>query len=185
MNSAFPDARAVAGPRVRFSRDAATGRRVLECSQWVPAPLDRAFEFFADARNLEAITPAFLRFAILTPLPIEMREGALIDYRLALLGAPLRWRTRIAAWEPPHAFTDVQLAGPYAAWIHRHTFERERDGTRVGDRVEYAVPFAPLSAPVEAWFVRPTLERIFEHRRAAIARLLAASPPVRFSDTAS
>jgi ligand-binding SRPBCC domain-containing protein len=148
------------------------GRHVFESEQWVPADGATTFAFFADAANLEAITPGFLNFRILTPLPIEMRAGALIEYRLRLMGVPLGWLTRIEDWAPDRAFTDVQLRGPYATWVHRHTFAPLDGGTAVRDRVEYSLPFEPLSAPVHALFVRRTVERIFAHRRIAIARVL-------------
>jgi ligand-binding SRPBCC domain-containing protein len=145
---------------------------LLTSEQRVRAGLDETFAFFADAANLQAITPPFLDFAIRTPLPIEMRAGTLIEYRLGLMGLPMGWLTRIDEWEPGRGFTDVQLRGPYTRWVHRHTFERDGTGARVLDRVEYALPLAPLSAPAHALFVRPTLERIFAYRRAAIARRL-------------
>jgi ligand-binding SRPBCC domain-containing protein len=145
---------------------------VLSADQWIPADRARVFAFFADAANLGRITPAFLDFRILTPLPVEMRAGALIDYRLRLMGVPLRWRTRIEEWEPGRAFTDVQLAGPYARWVHRHAFEPRDGGTLVRDRVEYALPLAPLSAPAHALFVGPALRSIFTYRQAAVRRLL-------------
>lgn len=146
---------------------------VLETSQWVPTGLDETFAFFSDARNLEVITPPFLGFEIRTPLPIEMREGALIEYRLRLMGVRMPWLTRIASWRPGESFVDVQLRGPYARWEHTHRFRPERGGTRVEDEVRYEVPLAPLSEPVRALFVRPTVERIFRHRHAAIAARLA------------
>ncbi len=147
---------------------------LLRREQWLPRDLEATFAFFADAANLEAITPPFLHFSILTPRPIAMREGALLEYRLRLFGAPLRWRTRIAAWEPPHAFVDEQIAGPYALWVHRHEFAPRDGGTRVTDEVRYRLPLAPLAAPVHAWFVRPALERIFDFRRDAMARWAGA-----------
>ena len=143
---------------------------VLERSQWVPTPVAETFAFFADAANLQAITPPWLHFRILTPLPIEMREGALIDYQLRLHGLPVRWRTRITRWQPGLEFVDEQLAGPYARWVHRHTFRAERGGTRLGDRVEYALPFDPLSRPVQALYVKPLVERIFDFRGQVISR---------------
>jgi ligand-binding SRPBCC domain-containing protein len=94
------------------------------------APLSEVFPFFADAYNLERITPSFLSFKVLTPAPIEMRPGTLIDYRLRVRGAPLRWRSEITAWEPPYRFVDEQRRGPYRAWIHEHRFE-ERDGRTI------------------------------------------------------
>lgn len=145
---------------------------VLRCDQWVAAPVDECFAFFADAANLEALTPPFLRFRILTPLPVTMAAGTLIEYRIALGGVPMGWLTRIEDWQPGRSFTDVQLRGPYARWIHRHAFEAERGGTRVSDEVDYALPLAPLSHPFHSAFVRPRLQTIFTYRRAAIARLL-------------
>ncbi len=144
----------------------------FESEQWVPAPPDATFDFFSDASNLEAITPDFLHFRILTPLPIHMGEGVLIDYRLRLHGAPVHWVTRIEAWKPGRSFVDRQLQGPYALWVHEHAFEARDGGTLVRDRVEYALPLDPLSRPVHALYVRPTIERIFAHRREVIGRVL-------------
>lgn len=127
----------------------------------LPRARDEVFAFFADATNLDAIIPPWLNFRTITPAPIEMHEGTLIDYQLRVRGFPLRWRSKITAWEPPIRFVDEQVRGPYRVWIHEHTFE-ERDGaTLVRDRVRYAVPFDFL---VHAWFVRPDIERIFAYR---------------------
>lgn len=142
---------------------------VFETEQILNAPLDRVFEFFADAANLEAITPRFLNFRILTPLPIVMGEGTLIRYRLALYGLPMEWLSRIDEWRPGVSFVDRQLRGPYALWVHRHTFEPHPRGTRVSDRVMYALPLDPLSRPAHPLFVRPQIEAIFAHRRRVLA----------------
>jgi hypothetical protein len=147
---------------------------VLTTSQWVPADVATCFAFFADAGNLERITPPFLHFRIRTPLPITMREGALIEYDLRLHGMPVRWRTRIDRWEPGRAFVDRQLSGPYTRWVHLHTFTPERGGTRLDDRVEYLLPLDPLSRPVHALYVRPTVERIFAHRHQVITEVFGA-----------
>jgi len=96
--------------------------------QWLPRPREEVFRFFSDARNLQHITPAFLHFHVLTPNPIEMRRGALIDYRLKLRGVPLRWRSEITSWEPPQRFSDIQVRGPYAEWVHTHAFEERTVG---------------------------------------------------------
>jgi ligand-binding SRPBCC domain-containing protein len=149
---------------------------ILERTQWVPAGIHETFAFFADAANLQSITPPWLHFRILTPLPIDMRAGALIEYQLKLHGLPVHWRTRIARWEPGVAFVDEQLRGPYAKWVHLHTFVAERDGTRLGDRVEYALPLDPLSRPVHPLYVRPLIERIFDHRHVVIREQFGADP---------
>jgi len=151
---------------------AVAGNSVYSCEQWVGVDIERTFAFFSNAANLEAITPGFLRFRIVTPQPIEIREGALIEYRIRLFGAPVHWLTRIEEWQPGRSFTDVQVRGPYALWVHRHRFMPRGGGTLVEDHVEYRLPGAPLSAPVDSLFVRPTVERIFAHRRRAIERIL-------------
>jgi len=147
----------------------------LERSQLVERPLHEVFEFFSDAANLQALTPPFLGFSILTPLPIEMRQGARIDYSLALFGVPMRWRTEITVWEPERRFVDEQESGPYTLWRHTHEFESSGGGTWMRDRVVYQIPFGPLGQLARALFVRGTLERIFDFRRDTVARLL--EPP--------
>jgi ligand-binding SRPBCC domain-containing protein len=147
------------------------GYRLLRAEAFVPLPRDELFPFFAAAENLERITPPELRFRIVTPLPVEMREGTLIDYRLSLDGIPFRWRTRITEWSPPAAFTDTQLSGPYHTWIHRHTFEEVEGGTRMVDEVRWRVPLWPLGA-VALPLVRRRVGRIFRYRQQTLAELL-------------
>ncbi len=147
----------------------------IEREQLVPLPLHRAFAFFADAGNLEAITPPWLRFRILTPQPIHLGEGTLIEYRLALHGVPVRWRTRIERWEPGKRFVDTQVDGPFALWEHTHTFAEERGGTLIRDRVAYRMPLGPVGSLVHRLLIGRDLERIFDYRRDAIARLLEGS----------
>ncbi|GAO04363.1 SRPBCC family protein [Anaeromyxobacter sp. PSR-1] len=144
----------------------------LERSQELQRPLDEVFAFYADAANLEAITPPFLRFRVLTPAPIAMRPGARIDYALSLFGIPMRWRTRIAVWEPGVRFVDEQERGPYALWRHTHAFEARGDATVVRDLVEYALPLGPLGTLAHVLFVRRALRAIFDHRREATRRLV-------------
>jgi ligand-binding SRPBCC domain-containing protein len=145
--------------------------REFQAELWLPLPPAELFPFFADAANLDAITPPWLNFRIVTPTPIAMREGALIDYRLRVLGIPLRWRTRINVWQPPHRFVDEQLRGPYRQWIHEHTFEARDGGTLERDQVRYAVPFDFIA---HRWFVRPDVERIFQHRSEALRQRFGA-----------
>lgn len=141
----------------------------FESELWLPHPVGEVFAFFADARNLQAITPVWLNFEVLTPGPVEIEAGALIDYKLRVHGLPLRWRTRINVWEPPHRFEDEQLRGPYRQWIHEHTFAEKDGGTLAHDRVRYAVPGGAL---VNSLFVRRDVERIFAFRREELARRL-------------
>ena len=146
----------------------------LATSMSVPLPRERVFAFFSDASNLELITPPELGFSILTPMPVRMREGTTIDYRLRLLSIPLRWRARISRWRPPVAFTDEQVRGPYRVWRHTHRFH-DAGGceTTVEDVVHYGVPLWPLGEPFHP-LVRLELERIFRFRQAAVRACLLA-----------
>jgi ligand-binding SRPBCC domain-containing protein len=138
---------------------------------WLPRPRHEIFLFFADANNLQAITPPWLNFHVLTP-KIEIRAGALIDYRLRVRGVPLRWRTHIKVWEPPGRFVDEQLRGPYRRWLHEHTFEESNGGTLCRDHVQYAVWGGRL---VEWLFVRRDVRHIFEYRQQRLNELFPAS----------
>jgi ligand-binding SRPBCC domain-containing protein len=142
---------------------------LLERDQLVRRPLDEVFAFFAHARNLERITPPWLRFEVLAD-PGPLAAGALIEYRLRLHGLPLRWISRIEEWEAERGFVDRQVRGPYRLWHHRHEFVPCGDGTVVRDRVRYALPRVGAVAHT---FVRRDLERIFDFRREAVGRLLA------------
>jgi ligand-binding SRPBCC domain-containing protein len=143
----------------------------IEREQWVDRPVDEVFAFFSDATNLEAITPSWLRFSVVTPRPIAMSPGTLIDYRLGWHGLPLRWTTRIEAWEPPHRFVDTQLHGPYHLWHHTHTFEPRDGGTLVRDEVLYRLPLGPLGAIAYRLSVRRDVESIFDYRARRIGEL--------------
>ena len=146
------------------------GYHTLVREQRLPGPPQEVFPFFADAGNLEAITPPWLAFSITTPRPIEMRQGALIEYRLRLHGLPIRWLTVIADWEPGVRFVDTQVRGPYALWHHTHEFEPDGDGTLMRDTVRYALPLGPLGVLAHRLFVARDLERIFDYRAAALSR---------------
>ena len=150
-------------------------RHLLQTQQQLPRPPAGVFPFFADAANLERITPPELQFHIITPGPIHMQVGTLIEYRLRLFGVPFTWLTRISQWDPPEQFVDEQLYGPYRQWIHTHHFAPSAGGTLMTDRVVYQLPFFPLGE-LAAPLVRLQLQRIFAYRRRTIARLLAAKP---------
>lgn len=143
----------------------------LTMRQWLPLGPRDLFPFYADATNLERITPPFLRFRVVTPGPVEMREGAIIDYRLRLRGVPVRWRTAITMWDPPHGFRDEQVWGPYVLWRHTHTFEPREGGTMTTDRVQYIVPGGPLSELVHRAAVRDDVQSIFRYRAEVLGSL--------------
>jgi ligand-binding SRPBCC domain-containing protein len=149
----------------------------LHREQYIPRPLAEVFPFFADAGNLEAITPPWLNFRILTPQPIKVQAGTLIDYRLALFGVPLAWRTRIEAFDPPQRFIDRQVWGPYKLWHHTHEFREADGGTWMTDHVEYKLFLGPIGWAANAVMVRRMLDRIFDYRQQAIQRLLCQSLP--------
>lgn len=144
---------------------------VLEREQVVSRPRPEVFAFFSDAANLERLTPARLRFRIKSPLPIEMRPGAVIEYDLSLLGVPFRWRTEIERFDPPERFVDVQARGPYRLWRHTHTFEEIAGGTRIVDRVDYELPLGLLGDAVQRLFVARQLAQIFDYRQRVIGEI--------------
>lgn len=134
----------------------------------VAAPLDTAFAFFSDAANLDRLTPTWVRFSIVTPLPVVMRAGLEIEYRICLHGVPLAWTSRIDVWDPGRRFVDRQIAGPYLWWRHEHRFETTAGGTRVIDEVEYV----PRAAWITGSVVRRDVERIFRYRQDALQHIL-------------
>ena len=145
---------------------------VLETELWIPRRRDQVFSLFADAFQLEAITPPWLHFHVITPRPITMQAGTRIDYRLRLHGIPIGWQSVISAWEPPFRFVDEQVRGPYRLWHHEHTFEERDGGTLCRDRVEYDVPGGWL---VNRFFVARDVKRIFQYRAEQFPRVLEAA----------
>lgn len=144
---------------------------VLTADLVIEQPVNEVFSFFSSAENLEKITPPWLHFNIVTPTPIKMKQGSLIDYRLKLHGIPIKWRTEIEAWQPPHRFVDQQLRGPYKKWFHEHTFEAlGPNRTLAKDRVHYIPRFGSL---VHKYFVRPDLEKIFGYRQEQLEKHFA------------
>jgi len=144
---------------------------MLQRAQRIERPVGQVFDFFGDACNLERLTPPWLRFKIVTDLPIEMREGTEIRYRLRLHGVPVSWTTRITAWEPNRYFVDEQISGPYQSWVHEHRFEQLGGATLMSDDVRYRLPLATL---LHSTLVRPDLERIFDHRARVIDDVFGA-----------
>lgn len=164
---------------INIRRSGQRGEFVLDCQMLLEFPREQVFPFFADAINLEQITPPLLRFRILTPHPIKMQVGALIDYRLRLRGLPMKWKTEITAWEPPYRFVDEQLKGPYRKWVHEHTFERVqlssgREGTLVRDVVHYSMFGGAL---INRLLIARDLREIFGFRQAEIRKHFAVRRP--------
>jgi ligand-binding SRPBCC domain-containing protein len=150
---------------------------VLRTSVLLEHSREDLFAFFSDAFKLEDITPPWLNFRILTPAPISIRQGSLLDYSIRLHGIPIRWRTEISSWDPPFSFTDRQLKGPYRMWEHLHTFETVAEGTLAVDEVRYRVPGGRLAN----WLiVQRDLERIFEFRQKRMRELF---PPQSLTST--
>lgn len=143
---------------------------LLESDQELRHPRQRVFDFFSDAFQLEALTPPWLKFQVVTPAPIRIQTGTLIDYRLRIHGLPLRWQSRISQWEPPFRFVDEQIRGPYRRWHHEHLFEETSAGTLVRDVIHYEVPGGRL---IDRWFVRPDLQKIFTFRTEKLRALFA------------
>jgi ligand-binding SRPBCC domain-containing protein len=150
---------------------------LLATELWLPQPRSRVFPFFADARNLETLTPPWLNFEVLSPGPLEMKVGLKIDYRLRIHGIPIRWQSEISAWEPPFRFVDEQRRGPYSLWHHEHRFEERDGGTLCIDLVQYRAPGGPFRPLIERFFVRPDVEKIFAYRTRKMLELFPATGP--------
>jgi ligand-binding SRPBCC domain-containing protein len=140
----------------------------LQKQIWLPRPLPDVFRFFADAANLEVLTPPWLSFHILTPRPIEMKTGTRIDYKLRVHGIPVRWQSEITVWSPPERFVDEQRRGPYRHWIHEHKFRTSNGGTIVEDLVHYAVWGGEL---INGLMVSPDLKKIFDYRHRKLVEI--------------
>lgn len=145
---------------------------ILTRSLTLGLPLEVVFEFFSDAVNLERITPPELNFHIITPQPIEIEQGTLIDYTLKIRGLSVKWRTRITVWNPPFEFVDEQIRGPYKQWIHRHTFmEIEKNKTLIEDEVKYRLPVEPFGDVIH-FLIRKELDYIFDCRQKKVIKIL-------------
>ncbi|MEY4617006.1 MAG: hypothetical protein RJB66_1966 [Pseudomonadota bacterium] len=144
------------------------GEDIFLSQQYIPLPPEQIFPFFAEAQNLEKITPKTLNFKILSVSTPSVQSGTLIDYTLRIRGVPVHWKTEIENWNPPHVFVDNQLKGPYKLWHHTHAFEKLGNGTLMTDRVRFKVPLGFLGWAVGNAFVRSEVEGIFSYRREVI-----------------
>lgn len=157
-------------PTLKLFDDAKIGYR-LKATMEVQRPIEEVFRFFSDAENLEAITPPWLNFRILTPMPFQIREGSLLDYKIRLHMIPIRWRTEICVWQPSRRFVDQQLKGPYKKWYHEHTFYDLGNGvTSVVDDVHYIPRGGSL---IHRLMVKPDLEKIFTYRQEKLTEIFS------------
>ncbi len=163
----------------------------LQCEMLTERTLQSTFEVFESPYNLAKITPQWLNFQVVSKEKVEMRTGAEIDYIIKWLGLPIKWKTVIQEYQPPHLFIDQQAKGPYSLWRHRHSFEETPEGTRVGDRVDYALPLGSLGALAHAVIVKRQLLDIFDFRQKALAKIFGGrtrttvKPHVTVSDRVS
>ena len=144
----------------------------LNLTQRIDAPLERVFDFFSKPENLAEITPSKLGFNILTPSPILMKKGTLIDYTIRLVGFPVRWRTLITFYDPPKKFIDEQIKGPYSFWRHTHTFKAINGGVEMKDIVRYVIPFGVLGRLLHFLWIKNDLKKIFNYRKQVIDKVL-------------
>lgn len=149
-------------------------KRIIETETILPQSRTEVFNFFLDPKNLSRITPPDLNFSIKEAYPLPIEEGTVIQYKLKLLGFTLGWVSKIIDFNPPAEFKDIQLKGPYSYWRHTHTFEIEGSGTRIKDRVEYAVPGGPLEPLIHYFLVKNQLKKIFDYRTRKIKEIFGS-----------
>ena len=137
---------------------------IFESKLVIDKPIYEVFEFFCKAENLQKLTPPTLNFKILSELPIEMKKGSRINYRIKLYGVPVIWKTEITKWDPPFEFEDTQLKGPYKLWKHRHIFKDLGDKTEMTDIVEYNPKGFPFNTILDKLIVKKEIEKIFNYR---------------------
>lgn len=143
----------------------------------VPARIEKVFDFFSDAKNLETITPPWLHFKVLSQSTTQIQEGTEFEYSLKLRGFPVRWKSRILKWKTNEQFVDMQLKGPYKKWEHLHLFKSHPDGTWMKDQVEYALPFGVLGDVFGGWYVDRDVRKIFEYRKKVILESFSKESP--------
>jgi len=145
----------------------------IKTEQFIKRSLAEVFDFFSRPENLAEITPSELHFKILSPQPLEMKQGAVIDYTIKLFKIPVHWRTLISTYEPPYRFVDEQIKGPYSYWHHTHIFKEVNDGVEIYDSVSYSIPFGLLGRLLHAVWIKRNLERIFKFRKNVIDQIFS------------
>ena len=142
---------------------------VFQTYQYFDAPMENVFPFFADAKNLENITPELLHFKILSCSTSHIQKDTEFIYQLKIHGVPVKWKTLIEDWNPPYQFVDKQLSGPYKLWHHTHSFSKLGMGTLMKDTVIFKLPFSWPAYLVASDFVKKDVKKIFDYRRSVMA----------------
>lgn len=149
---------------------------ILERQQKVGCTREQAWDFLQNPANLDRITPPDLKFHIVTDVPAVMYNGLIIEYRITIpLIGTHTWITEIKHIREGCSFVDEQRLGPYRFWYHYHEIRQDADGVLLIDRVHYRPPMGILGRALHRFYIRGTLERIFEYRRERLAFLL--TPP--------
>ncbi|MEZ4845973.1 MAG: SRPBCC family protein [Bdellovibrionota bacterium] len=148
--------------------------QVLQRESIIKAPLEKVFDFFSNAKNLEIITPPFLNFTILEQSTPKVQKGTIFTYRLKVHGIPIRWKSLIEEWVPNSHFVDTQIFGPYKKWHHLHTFKSVPEGTWMQDTVNYRVHMGILGHWLTGRWVRKDVESIFTFRESKIQSIFHA-----------
>lgn len=143
----------------------------LQRATFINRPVDEVFHFFSNPVNLARITPPAFRLRIITPQPVVIQQGTIIDYKIKALGIPFKWRTEITVWQPPHRFVDIQVHGPYSLWTHEHVFEAKDGGTLMHDRLQFRSPGWVLEPLINKLLVQPKIEELFDHREACLKKI--------------
>ncbi|MCB9026527.1 MAG: TIGR01777 family protein [Bdellovibrionaceae bacterium] len=143
---------------------------LFESDQWISAKREDIFPFFSDAKNLEQITPPWLKFRVLKQSTENIQSGTLIDYKISLKGIPMKWRTAIRNWNPPYFFSDDQIRGPYKKWFHIHSFYQFPKGTLMKDQVIYELPLGRLGQFIAGKYIKNDISRIFSYRKQMIKK---------------
>jgi ligand-binding SRPBCC domain-containing protein len=142
--------------------------QILHKTTIVNAPLEKVFDFFSDAKNLETITPPFLQFKILNQSTSKIQKGTKFTYRLKIHGVPIKWTSLIEEWVPNSHFVDSQLSGPYKKWRHLHIFKSTPEGTWMEDTVNYRVHLGLFGQWLTGSWVRKDVESIFAFRETKV-----------------
>jgi uncharacterized protein len=143
----------------------------IHLEQWIQQPIEKTYSFFKEAKNLELLTPDFLKFRVLNQSSKEIQKGAKINYCLWLRFIPFWWQSQIVDWEPNSSFSDKQLHGPYSHWFHTHEFIEKNGGTLIRDKISYRVPFGIIGDVVSSLFIKKDLEKIFSYRKKVIEEI--------------